>query len=162
VDGVTDRQTAAILIGISVVAFLLWYRKRSEGERATLFGIGEPGTSPTIGAKGEAAQTRAADTGTKSRISELLQFARLHNLRVTAGAGERSGHNRGSLHYLGRAIDVGARNMTDAMVENIRRLAAAVGINVIDERSRPQGQKVWTGPHLHLSFPTEVGGRIRY
>ena len=138
-----DRQSAAILIGAAVVWFLIWYRQRDEEERSHLFGVGEPGTTAT---KGEAALN---PTGTP--LDRLLAFAKAHGLTVTSTTGGR--HNAGSLHYMGRAIDVRSRTLTEQMVEDIKRFAAAAGIRVLDERKRPPGQLVWGGPHLHLEVP---------
>lgn len=155
----TDRQTSAILIGVAVVWFILWYRKRSEGERATLFGAGEAGTTPTQGAKAapEGVQRQAGSTG--KVLDDLLAFAKAHDLNVTSTTG--GSHVPGSLHYQGRAIDVSARGLTDQIVQNIKDFAAAVGIHVLDERQR-MPWKQWSGPHLHLSVPTIVNGRVRY
>jgi len=150
----TDRQTSAILIGVAVVWFLLWYRKRSEGERATLFGIGEPGTSPAQGAKTAPGGVRRSAGSTGRILDDLLAFAKAHDLRVTSTTG--GAHVPGSLHYQGRAVDIGAKGMTDAIVENIKEFARQVGIHVLDERQR-QPWKEWSGPHLHLSVP--IGGK---
>lgn len=138
-----DKQSAAILVGAGAIWFLLWYRLRNEEERANLFGVGEPGTSVE---KGERA---ANPTGTP--LDRLLGFARAHNLAVTSTTG--GSHNKGSLHYLGRAVDVRSRGLTEGMIADIKRFASAAGIRVLDERTRPQGQAVWGGPHLHLEFP---------
>ena len=155
----TDRQTAAILIGVAIVWFLLWYRKRSEGERAALFGVGEPGTAPTQGEKAAPRGTQRTAGSTGNVLDDLLAFAKAHDLRVTSTRGGR--HVEGSLHYQGRAIDVGGKGLTDTIVQNIKDFAAAVGIHVLDERKR-MPWKEWSGPHLHLSVPTIVNGRVRY
>ena len=150
----TDRQTSAILIGVAVVWFLLWYRKRSEEERAHLFGVGEPGTSPTQGEKAAPAGVQRQAGSTGKILDDLLAFAKAHDLRVTSTTGGT--HVKGSLHYQGRAIDVSGRGMTDAIVANIKEFAAAVGIHILDERQK-QPWKEWSGPHLHLSVP--IGGK---
>jgi hypothetical protein len=84
-------------------------------------------------------------------LDKLLDFARRHNLHVTSTTG--GSHNVGSLHFLGRAIDVRSRTLTEAQVHEIKVAANAEGIKVRDERIRPAGQKVWGGPHLHLEIP---------
>lgn len=150
----TDRQTAAILIGVAVVWFLLWYRKRNEEERSHLFGVGEPGTSATQGEKAAPGGVQRAAGSTGRILDDLLSFAKAHDLRVTSTTGGR--HVPGSLHYLGRAVDVGGRGLTDKMVDDIRQFAAAVGIHVLDERKK-MPWKEWSGPHLHLSVP--LGGK---
>lgn len=154
----TDRQTSAILIGVAVVWFLLWYRKRSEGERATLFGVGEPGTAPTLGEKAAPAGVKRSAGSTGHIMDDLLAFAKAHDLRVNPESlHPRPGaHVPGSLHYQGRAIDVGARGMTDKIVNDLKEFAAAVGIHVKDERKK-QPWSQWSGPHLHLSVP--IGGK---
>jgi hypothetical protein len=81
----------------------------------------------------------------------LAEFARKKGFRVTSTTGGR--HNPGSAHYEGRAIDVGTREKTSAEVESFMTDARAAGIDVRDERARPPGQKVWGGPHVHLSVP---------
>jgi hypothetical protein len=150
----TDRQTSAIIIGVAVVWFLLWYRKRSEGERANLFGMGEPGTTPTQGEKAASGGVQRQAGSTGKILDDLLAFAHAHNLNVTSTTGGR--HVAGSLHFQGRAIDVGGRSLTDKMVDDIKTFAAAVGIHVLDERKK-MPWKEWSGPHLHLSVP--IGGK---
>lgn len=163
----TDRQTSAILIGVAVVWFLLWYRKRSEGERANLFGIGEPGTSPTQGEKAAPAGVQRAAGSTGKALEDLKAFAAAHGLKITSHPEQemrtKKGHHDNSLHYMGRAIDVGVKGLTDQIIQNIKDFAKAVGIHTIDERVNPHpGDRTWTGPHLHLSIPTIVNGRVRY
>lgn len=146
----TDRQTSAILIGVAVVWFLLWYWKRSEEERARLFGVGEPGTSPTQGAKAAPGGVQRSAGSTGKPLDDLLSFARSHGLNVTSTTG--GVHVKGSLHSQRRAIDVGAKGMADSIVEDIKKFAKAAGIHVLDERLK-QPWKEWSGPHLHLSVP---------
>ena|SRR5689334_19030559 len=77
-NSLTDRQTSAILIGVAVVWFILWYRKRNETERATLFGVGDPGTAPTLGEK--AANRPSGVNPAEPVIDNLKGFARLYGL----------------------------------------------------------------------------------
>lgn len=77
---------------------------------------------------------------------------------ATVGSTKGGEHNPGSLHYDGRALDIplGA-SATDAVRANADRMIADLsnkGYTVRDERTRPAGQKVWSGPHLHV----EAGG----
>lgn len=89
------------------------------------------------------------DEGT--HLEALIGFARKHGLHITStcGCGQ---HNAGSLHYVGRAIDVRTSDKTDQQIHDILIDAPAHGIHVIDERVHPAGEKVWSGPHLHLEI----------
>jgi len=81
---------------------------------------------------------------------ELVDFARSRGFTVTSTNGGR--HNPGSAHYEGRAIDVRTRDKTSAQIDQFIREARAAGYHVADERRRPRGQRVWSGPHLHLEI----------
>jgi len=70
------------------------------------------------------------------------------------GSTDGGKHNVGSLHYDGRALDIpmGASASADA-IANADRMVADLrnrGFTVRDERTRPEGQAVWGGPHLHV------------
>lgn len=86
-------------------------------------------------------------------LRKLAAFAAAHGYKITAG-GAHSGHNPGSLHYLGRAIDVSVHGKTDSEVEAFIRRAGECGFRVLDERHRMPGEAVWTGPHLHIEDRT--------
>ena len=84
--------------------------------------------------------------------ANLLDFAKQNGLKVTSGF-SKGGHNNGSLHYQGseqdpHAVDVDHSSIKDVAAFKTR--AEAAGFVVRDERSRPKGQAVWTGPHFHL------------
>ncbi len=87
-------------------------------------------------------------TSTKYLV-KLASFAGAHDFKITAGGG-LSGHNTGSLHYLGRAIDVSVRDKTEAEIHAFKLRAGECGFRVLDERVRMPGERVWTGPHLHV------------
>src|SRR6266540_1817829 len=83
--------------------------------------------------------------------NRLLHFASVNGLRITSG--RHGKHNVGSKHYRGLAIDVSCRSMTAARIEHLKRSARAAGLYIRDERRRPRGQKIWSGPHLHIEVP---------
>ena len=70
--------------------------------------------------------------------------------RITSTNGGR--HNVGSEHYSGRAVDVGMGRETPEQQASIKARLEASGYRVRDERTRPAGQAVWSGPHLHVSM----------
>jgi hypothetical protein len=80
----------------------------------------------------------------------LVEFAQARGFTVTSTTGGQ--HNPGSKHGQGRAIDVRTRDKSDAEVEAFIAEARADGITVYDERTKPPGQAVWSGPHLHLEI----------
>jgi len=81
---------------------------------------------------------------------DLKAFAEAEGFFVTSTT--RGSHNRGSKHFLGLAIDVRTRDKTNEEIERFLRKCAALGVRVIDERKRPNGQKVWSGAHLHVEI----------
>ena len=78
----------------------------------------------------------------------MVRLAHKHGLQVTSTTGGR--HNKGSLHGRGRAIDVRTIGVSSRKLNAFIRDAKAHGYQVLDERVRPRGQKVWTGPHIHI------------
>lgn len=89
-----------------------------------------------------------------SILKGLQDFAKAQGFVVTSTNGGK--HNKGSLHYLGRAIDVRTRGRSDADIAKLMEAAKAAGYRVVDERTRPKGQAVWGGPHLHIELPKGV------
>lgn len=80
---------------------------------------------------------------------ELVDFAARHDLLITSGREGR--HNPGSAHGGGGALDFRTRDLTPERFGQVREAARAEGLNLGDERARPSGQRVWGGPHGHLS-----------
>lgn len=80
--------------------------------------------------------------------SDLVNFAGNQGFDVTSTTG--GSHNEGSKHYQGKAVDVRTRNKSNDEISNFMAKAQQQGFKVLDERQRPKGQAVWSGPHLHL------------
>lgn len=81
---------------------------------------------------------------------DLVKLAQDNNFTVTSTNG--GSHNRGSKHFLGLAIDVRTRDKTAKQITDFMNLVRNEGLRVLDERTRPKGQKVWGGPHLHIEI----------
>jgi RHS repeat-associated protein len=84
---------------------------------------------------------------------EIAFQAAMAGFTVT-GRNEKSGHNVGSRHYQGNAIDIRTCDKSDKEVEDFIKFMSSQGYTVKDERVRPPGQKVWSGPHVHIEVPT--------
>jgi hypothetical protein len=81
----------------------------------------------------------------------LIKVAEAHDFTVTSTTG--GDHNKNSLHYRGKAIDVSVKGKSSSDVDKFIKVAEGKGIKVRDERTRPPGQAIWTGPHLHMEIP---------
>lgn len=95
---------------------------------------------------------------TKEKVEEkaanwetLSKFAKEDGFVVTSTTGGT--HNKGSKHGRGLAIDVRTRDKTPEQIEAFIQKAKDEGYIVHDERVHPKGQKVWSGPHLHIELP---------
>ncbi len=87
----------------------------------------------------------------KDEMTDALSIAAKYGLTVTSGKDSR--HNVGSAHYAGGAFDLRSNGVNPAVLETAMRELRSAGYYVKDERSKPAGQKVWSGSHVH------VGGR---
>ncbi len=85
------------------------------------------------------------------RHKAIAKSGRDLGFRVTSTTGGK--HNSKSLHARGRAVDFSVRGKTDAQVRSFIEKMRAAGYSVRDERKHPTGQKVWSGPHIHVSSP---------
>jgi hypothetical protein len=94
-----------------------------------------------------------------TQYMDMAFFAMERGFTVTSTTGGQ--HNPGSVHGAGRAIDVRTRDMTAAQTDALIAEARAQGFQVRDERTRPAGQRVWSGPHIHISSPTRREQRAR-
>jgi peptidoglycan hydrolase-like protein with peptidoglycan-binding domain len=81
---------------------------------------------------------------------DLKRVAEEHNFFVTATTGGK--HNVGSKHYMGLAIDVRTKDKTAKQVADFMQFMQNEGVTVRDERTRPPGQKVWGGSHVHIEI----------
>jgi hypothetical protein len=81
---------------------------------------------------------------------DLVTMAENRGFTVTSTIGGT--HNNGSAHYKGLAIDVRTWNKTEAECEAFIRFCREMRLIVRDERKRPQHQKVWSGPHIHVEI----------
>jgi len=90
----------------------------------------------------------------KDELDKLKAFAKEWDFTVTALLGGK--HNKGSAHYDGRAMDVSVRGKSVEEIERFMAAARQAGYGVRDERTRPEGQKVWSGPHLHLQLQNKA------
>lgn len=84
-------------------------------------------------------------------LETLEAFAAKHRLKIVCTTGGH--HVPGSLHALGRAMDVSVHGLTDAEIDAVIAAARANQLRVLDERENPHNGSPWTGPHLHISDP---------
>ena len=96
-------------------------------------------------------RARAAAAPPSSSWQDLSAFAEGQGFTVTSTTGGK--HNAGSPHYGGRAVDVRTKDKPPEEIERLMRRAQASGFKVRDERTRPAGQAVWDGEHVHLEMP---------
>ena len=96
------------------------------------------------------AARRSTSTAKRGELpyKAMVRLAHKHGLQVTSTTGGK--HNKGSLHARGRAIDVRTRGASSRSLNAFVRDAKKAGYQVMDERVRPRGQKVWSGPHIHI------------
>lgn len=80
---------------------------------------------------------------------QLAFQAAMMGFTVT-GRNEQAGHNPGSRHFVGEAIDVRTAGKNNAEVADFMAFMRSQGYIVRDERVRPPGQAVWSGPHVHV------------
>lgn len=116
--------------------------------------VPQGGTAPINGGQGASAGLDAPGYGS-AQLNGAPLYAAVGDLvsplggRITSTNGGQ--HNPGSVHQSGGAVDIGMGQETPEQQAKI--MAALQGdprFQVRDERSRPAGQQVWSGPHLHV------------
>jgi hypothetical protein len=99
---------------------------------------------------GEGLGTNGALSGDRSKDVRLaMEMVKAQGWEITSTTGR---HNKNSLHPFGLALDVRTRGRSTQEIEAMMQWAESMGFDVRDERTRPKGQKVWGGPHVHLSW----------
>lgn len=83
-------------------------------------------------------------------FNDLVVLAKENGFTVTSTISGR--HNPGSKHFRGLAIDVRTRDKTSKQCDDFIKLCRSLGLIVRDERTRPAGQKIWSGAHLHIEI----------
>lgn len=150
----SDSQSASLILLLGGVGLGVWWYHLDPTEKdAILAGGNVSGKKLTPStAVGKAAvgypyqQEQGAVSGTP--LERLEAFAGRWGLNITSRV--RKGNSR-SLHYSGRAIDVGTRGLTPRQVAMIIADAVQSGFRVLDERYTGQGRYGYsTGPHLHI------------
>ncbi len=116
--------------------------------RHLLRGIDENASMTSVNRAHSTRRTASASRKAELPYKGMVRLARAHGLTVTSTTGGK--HNKGSLHGRGRAIDVRTRGVSSRKLTAFIRDAKKHGYEVHDERVRPRGQKVWSGPHLHI------------
>lgn len=145
-----DTRTASLVLvaGAAGVAWWYWHLTSPQGALAS---PAAPG-----GASGPGALS-SNPVALGRPLDRLEAFARQWGLPITSTTGGQ--HAPNSLHYQGRAIDVGVRGLSASALATLKEAAAAAGIHVLDEQYTGQGPYGYSsGPHLHLSIPTNPGG----
>lgn len=84
------------------------------------------------------------------QLEFLTTLVQKYGLPITSTDGGT--HNVGSKHYQGLAIDTGVNGVDDKKIALWNQQLQPQGYRILDERTRPAGQKVWTGPHLHWEY----------
>jgi len=137
-----DSKSASLIMVAGAAGLAYWWFHLTRGDLSSTMPTGGPQT----GNSGLPENKVSLEP-----LQRLEEFAAQYGLKVTSTTGGE--HNAGSAHYTGRAIDVSSRGFTQDMVDKLKALAQAWGFTLRDERTRPAGQPVWGGPHLHLEVP---------
>ena len=155
-----DRALSGLLLVVAAVfgAFLFYRRLKAEGAATS------PVQAPAGGKPGIPGVSAPVLPDVRP-LSRLLGWAKGLGLPVTSHEDTKgipkSGHVKNSLHYSGRAIDVGVSGKSFQEVSRIINDAVAKGFRVLPELYKgnsPYGYS--SGPHLHVEVPYEHLARV--
>ncbi len=143
-----DAKSASLVMIAGAVGVGYWYFHLKHGALAPA----AASPSPNPGGLPQVSATPG------SKLADLEAFAAKWGLTITSGF--RPG--AGSLHGLGRAIDVAVPPAGQQSA--IEQDAAALGIHIFPEAAGQVGANgsVSTGPHWHVSYPITVNGHEEF
>lgn len=107
------------------------------------FGNVTPDDISNLGGTGRKRKALSED---ERNYRDLKRFVEGEGFSVTSTTG--GSHMKGSMHYVGKAVDVSVRGKTVDEIARIIAEALEKGFRVVDERVKRT--KEWSGPHLHL------------
>jgi len=137
-----DKLSASWVLVVGAVFVAYWY--------ARIRPKSKPGGSE--GAAIDTSASRETIGGGGSVLDRLKSLAQSFGAPITSTTGGQ--HAANSLHYAGRAIDVGTRTLSERIQQQLIDAAEAAGFRVLDERYTGPGKYgPSTGPHLHIDLP---------
>ncbi len=135
-----DRLSASWVLIAGSVFIAYWYYRTKGKEDST----GSPSVPATV---------IGPQKGTP--LERLLGFVKAEGLPAPSHSQTTGGrHAIHSLHYQGRAVDVGTRGLSPSFIEKVIADAKAAGFRVLRELytgNGPYGPS--SGPHLHIELP---------
>ena len=172
-----DRLSASWVLLVGAIAVGYWFYTLDPLRRKTLLHSGAGGsagaTTPAdVGATlggvptvDPGASIRDPVTGATvaagAPLAALLGFASAEGLTVTSTTG--GSHTPTSLHYQGRAIDVGVSGLSSASIAQKVQDALNAGFKVLQELYTGNGRYGYSsGPHLHISDPAPGTRGVSY
>jgi hypothetical protein len=145
--------TGLLLAGIGGVGIYLYAKRRLGGSTAT---AKVPGVRVSADGVVRGLPSGKGYTGgiALTPLQRLMEFAEAFGFHPTKGQTTGGRHTRGSLHYQGRAIDLGTRDLTAEEIKQIIQAARDAGFRVLNEPYTGQGRYgPSSGPHIHLEVP---------
>ena len=110
----------------------------------------DPNKSEGSAASGGKGKRRTAISKDDRTFRDLQEFTK--SMGFTPGSSTGGGHNEGSLHYSGKALDIRTKDKTPQQIAEFIAAALEKGFRIVDERVRPKPGSKWTGEHLHAEI----------